>query len=156
MHPSHLDAIRRIEHAAHSHPWAESHLSDIERRLGRNQVLLVNGQVVGYFYAQLVAGEGTLLNLAVDPAMQGKGYGRALMNQLLALLEQEQAESLWLEVRASNTPAIALYDSCGFNEINRRVDYYPTADGREDAVIMVAYLAQGDDEDDLSFAELLG
>jgi ribosomal-protein-alanine N-acetyltransferase len=44
--------------------------------------------------------------------------------------------TLWLEVRASNVAAIALYESLGFNEATIRRNYYPTADGREDAIIM--------------------
>ncbi|MEN1508294.1 ribosomal-protein-alanine N-acetyltransferase, partial [Pseudomonas aeruginosa] len=44
--------------------------------------------------------------------------------------------TLWLEVRASNAAAIALYESLGFNEATIRRNYYPTTDGREDAIIM--------------------
>ncbi len=51
-------------------------------------------------------------------------------------LETRDVFTLWLEVRASNAAAIALYESLGFNEATIRRNYYPTAEGREDAIIM--------------------
>ena len=48
---------------------------------------------------------------------------------------------MFLEVRPSNTRAIALYERSGFNEIGRRPRYYPTANnGREDAIVMAMEL----------------
>ncbi|HBV40592.1 MAG TPA: ribosomal-protein-alanine N-acetyltransferase, partial [Erwinia sp.] len=44
--------------------------------------------------------------------------------------------TLWLEVRASNHAAIALYQQLDFNEVSVRRNYYPTAEGKEDAIIM--------------------
>ncbi|MGL5737518.1 MAG: ribosomal protein S18-alanine N-acetyltransferase, partial [Plesiomonas shigelloides] len=73
---------------------------------------------------------------AVDPLCQGQGFGRALLQALVERLEERGLVTLWLEVRESNTPARALYEAEGFNEVSRRKNYYPTADGREDAVIM--------------------
>ncbi|WP_264767992.1 ribosomal protein S18-alanine N-acetyltransferase, partial [Klebsiella pneumoniae] len=87
--------------------------------------MLVDQQVVGYFYAQNIVGEVTLLNIAIDPAQQGKGYGQQLLQHFIALCEQQKAESAWLEVRESNQRAFALYQRAGFNEIDRRVNYYP-------------------------------
>lgn len=80
--------------------------------------------------------EATLFNIAVHPEHQRKGYGRALMEHLIAELEQRGILTLWLEVRASNQQAIALYQVLGFNEVSIRRNYYPTAQGREDAIIM--------------------
>jgi len=55
---------------------------------------------------------------------------------LIAELETRGVLTLWLEVRKSNAPAIGLYQSLGFNEVSVRRDYYPAAEGREDAIIM--------------------
>ncbi|MNR57792.1 ribosomal-protein-alanine N-acetyltransferase [compost metagenome] len=49
--------------------------------------------------------------------------------------------TLWLEVRASNRAAIALYEDLGFNEVTVRRNYYPSANGREDAIVMALPLA---------------
>ena len=60
----------------------------------------------------------------------------ALLEHLIDELEKRGVATLWLEVRASNAAAIALYESLGFNEATIRRNYYPTTDGREDAIIM--------------------
>ena len=80
--------------------------------------------------------EATLFNIAVDPDYQRQGLGRALLEHLIDELEKRGVATLWLEVRASNAAAIALYESLGFNEATIRRNYYPTTDGREDAIIM--------------------
>ncbi len=133
---SHLDDIWRIERTAHSHPWAESMIRELDSRCAQHRVMLVDEQVVGYFYAQNVVGEVTLLNIAIDPAHQGKGFGRKLTEFFIDMCMEQSAESAWLEVRESNTKAISLYESEGFNEVTRRHDYYPTNNGKEDAIIM--------------------
>lgn len=133
---SHLDEVWAIEQNAHSHPWSESMIRDVNSRGASHHVLVVDGNVVGYFYAQNIVGEVTLLTIAVDPTQQGKGYGKALIEHFLKVCEQSKAESAWLEVRESNTHAFKLYESIGFNEVDRRRDYYPTDQGKEDAIIM--------------------
>ena len=80
--------------------------------------------------------EATLFNIAVAPEFQRKGLGRELLDALIVGLEEKGIVTLWLEVRDSNRAAIALYESLGFNEVSIRRNYYPTADGREDARIM--------------------
>ncbi len=93
-------------------------------------------QLVGYFYAQNIVGEVTLLNVAVAPEKQGQGIGTQLIESFIELCESQNVESIWLEVRDSNKKAQALYLNAGFNEVDRRRNYYPTATGREDAIIM--------------------
>ncbi|PMM42439.1 ribosomal protein S18-alanine N-acetyltransferase [Vibrio splendidus] len=132
----HLDAIWKIEQSAHSHPWSENMIRDLNSRGGCHRVLEVGGEVVGYFYAQNIVGEVTLLTIAVDPKHQGKGYGKALVEHFLDMCEQADAESAWLEVRESNVNAFHLYEKAGFNEVDRRRNYYPTKQGNEDAIIM--------------------
>ena len=61
---------------------------------------------------------------------------RELLEHLIETLETRGVLTLWLEVRASNHAAIALYESLGFNEATIRRNYYPTAEGREDAIVM--------------------
>lgn len=136
MTQAHLDSVYRIEREAHSHPWAESLVRDLSSRMAMHHVMVVNDDVVGYFYAQNVAGELTLLNIAVCPQQQGQGYGRQLLQAFLEKGELANAESAWLEVRESNQKAMHLYQEVGFNEVDRRRNYYPTVSGYEDAIIM--------------------
>ncbi|WP_105903248.1 ribosomal protein S18-alanine N-acetyltransferase [Vibrio gangliei] len=140
----HLDAVWAIEKVAHSHPWSETMIRDLSHQNSANSSkyqfgLWVDNQLVGYVYSQNIVGEVTLLTIAVDPTQQGKGYGRKLLEHLIEHSEDAQAESIWLEVRDSNRGAYHLYESLGFNEMDRRVNYYPsakTASGKEDAIIM--------------------
>lgn len=140
MQTEHLQAIWHIECRAHSHPWAESLVRDLSSRGACHQVMLVEQQVVGYFYAQNIVGEVTLLNIAIDPALQGKGYGKQLLEHFIEQSEQQQAESAWLEVRESNQRAFQLYQQAGFNEIDRRINYYPAANGKSEDAIIMSYL----------------
>ncbi|ARC93065.1 ribosomal-protein-alanine N-acetyltransferase [Vibrio coralliilyticus] len=133
---AHLDSVYSIETQAHTHPWSETMIRDVTSRGACHHVLMDDDKVVGYFYAQNIVGEVTLLNIAVDPAQQGRGYGKQLIELFLTMCEQVKAESAWLEVRESNTRAANLYEAVGFNEVDRRVNYYPTATGKEDAIIM--------------------
>ncbi|EGQ9979349.1 TPA: ribosomal protein S18-alanine N-acetyltransferase [Vibrio parahaemolyticus] len=138
MSSEHVEQVWQIEQQAHSHPWAESLVRDLSSRGACHHVMVEDGSVVGYFYAQNIVGEVTLLNIAVAPALQGKGYGQKLLDAFLNHCEQAKADSAWLEVRESNHPAIHIYEQAGFNEVDRRYDYYPakTGNGKEDAIIM--------------------
>src|SRR5690606_38019626 len=96
----------------------------------------------GYGILSVAAGEAHVLNCCVAPTSQGEGHGRRLMRRLIDLARWHHAERIYLEVRPSNTAAIALYHDLGFNEIARRPKYYPTASGREDALVMALELLE--------------
>ncbi|MDR9830783.1 ribosomal protein S18-alanine N-acetyltransferase [Vibrio sp. FNV 38] len=133
---AHIPSVQKIERSAHSHPWSDNLINDINGRGADHHVMLLNDDVVGYFYAQNIVGEVTLLNIAIAPSHQGKGLGKQLLNSFLDRCEEKKAESAWLEVRESNTRAFELYQAEGFNEVDRRRNYYPTENGKEDAIIM--------------------
>jgi ribosomal-protein-alanine N-acetyltransferase len=140
MAVSDLPAVLAIESLAHSHPWSEKiFLSNFGKRY-INHVLMQGENIVGYFIASYVAGEVTLLNIAISPRYQGQGFGRALLAYLKAFSGSLLQEEIWLEVRASNLAAIKLYEHLGFVEVDVRTAYYPTHNGREDALIMCCYL----------------
>jgi len=88
----------------------------------------------------VAADEAHVLNLCIDPQMQGAGHGRRLLRALLKIVRGHGAQRVFLEVRPSNPNAIALYDDEGFNEIGRRPRYYPAKQGREDAIVMAIEL----------------
>lgn len=134
-----LDQVLKIEFAAFSHPWTRGIYQDA---IGSYQCWLMfeGQQQVGHGVFYVVAGEAHLLNLTVKVECQGRGLGRQLLDWLMIQARQMGAWDCFLEVRASNTPAIRLYDSYGFNEIGRRRDYYPAAEGREDALVMACQL----------------
>ena len=135
-----LDAIVALEARCHSHPWGLKLFADC---LGGRQLCLLlesSGEVVGYFVVTCVAGEAELLNITVAPEYQGRGLGSQLLQHMLSVLD-DLADTVYLEVRGSNAPAIALYDKMGFVEVGVRPNYYPTARGWEDAVIYACPLS---------------
>ncbi len=88
----------------------------------------------GYANLRILAGEGEIERIAVDPAMRRRGIGRKLMEAMAEFAGKEGVGDITLEVRAGNLAARKLYESFGFAEEGRRRDYYrnPT----EDALIM--------------------
>lgn len=125
-----------LERRIFSDPW--SALSFREMLAAPHAVCLAaehGGALVGYAVGTVAADEGEVLNIAVDEAARGRGIGRQLLLALVDRLEMAGARSLFLEVRASNEAAIALYRSQGFRMLGRRKAYYK--DPKEDAVTMV-------------------
>ena len=144
-----LPAAYHIEQRAHAFPWSEKTFASNQGERYLNFQLTQNGKMAAFAITQVVLDEATLFNIAVDPDYQRQGLGRALLEHLIDELEKRTGykivgnklekrgvATLWLEVRASNAAAIALYESLGFNEATIRRNYYPTTDGREDAIIM--------------------
>ncbi len=97
--------------------------------------------VAGYGVMSLVVGEAHLLNICVAPEWQRQGYGRLLLEHFMELARERGAGQMFLEVRLSNDPAIALYRGGGFNEVGMRKNYYPGEHGREDALILAKDLS---------------
>lgn len=131
-----LAAALVIERRSHAFPWSEKTLLSNQGERYLNLRIDADDVMAGFAITQIVLDEATLFNIAVDPAFQRRGLGRELLTRLITLLEQRDVLTLWLEVRASNAGAIALYESLGFNEATIRRNYYPAAQGREDAIIM--------------------
>ncbi len=91
--------------------------------------------LAGYAVLRIIAPEAEIENICVAPACRRSGVGEALMEEMLRLAAERDAERIFLEVRAHNEPAKALYRKRGFVESYRRRNYYqgPT----EDAIIMM-------------------
>ena len=87
-----------------------------------------------------VLDEVTLMDIVVSDNYQGKGLGKLLLQHLLDQCHQNNIQQVWLEVRESNAAAISLYDKAGFIVVEQRENYYPSAKGKEDALIMCCYL----------------
>lgn len=139
-----LPAILDIEQASHFHPWPESVLRRYLAKEKTCWVLESNNLVVAYAVNTLIAGEAELLMIAVSPKQQGKGFGRQLMSAIYQYLQQQQAEQWFLDVRESNEKAIHLYESLGFAQAGVRPNYYPTANGNEDALLYALAITSDD------------
>lgn len=140
-----LDRIAVLEFTAFSNPWAKDSLADELARSWARVIVAETGPegVVAFMNYWRVADEIHVMNVATDPALRRRGYARALMDAMMATARAERLSQVLLEVRASNTPAIALYVRYGFVELSRRAKYY---DDGEDALVMVVPLG-GDAQD---------
>ena len=136
MQQTDLDAIMRIEPTIYSHPWTRGNFKDSLDSGYSAWVMEQAGELQGYALDMLVMDEAHLLNISVAKPWQGQGLGRMLLAHMIDVSRQHQAANLFLEVRASNRNAIALYEAMGFCEMGIRRNYYPAHQGREDAVLM--------------------
>ncbi|KAF1708891.1 ribosomal-protein-alanine N-acetyltransferase [Pseudoxanthomonas kalamensis DSM 18571] len=146
MGESDLDEVMAVEQRAYPFPWTRGIFRDCLLAGYPGWTLRENGLLIGYGLISLAAGEAHILNLCVAPERQGRGLGRKLLHALLQQAREREAERVFLEVRPSNPPAIALYHAEGFNEIGRRPRYYPAEHGREDAIVMAIELVHGEIE----------
>ena len=118
-------------------PWQAQEFAD----LIAGPFVTLHARPHGFALSRTVAGESELLTLAVDPAHQGQGLGRALLLQWLGDITAQDA---FLEVAADNTAALALYHSVGFAETGRRPGYYQREGARNaDAILMRKELTLG-------------
>ncbi len=133
-----LETVMAAEVRAYSFPWTRGNFAD---SLAAGHLAEVRVDETGHLLAYYVAMPGVdelhLLNLTVAPAHQGRGHARALLQRLCELAQARKAQQVWLEVRASNARARALYIRFGFAEVGQRRAYYPAgASKREDAIVM--------------------
>ncbi len=136
MQPADLDAVMTIEPTIYPYPWSRGNFSD-SLAAGHSCWLLEHNQsIIGYAVLMLVLDEAHLLNISVAAGHQGHGLGRALLTHMGDVARKHGAVQMFLEVRPSNTAAVRLYESFGFNEMAIRRGYYPARGGREDAILM--------------------
>ena len=140
--PADLEAVADLTRRADPFGWTLRNFSDAHASGNTLTVLTVDGVTSGIAAVMHVLDESELLEIAVQPAMQGRGYGKALLAQAIALARRNGAVRMFLEVRESNARARKMYTSFGFEETGRRKNYYPTENGREDAILMTAQLSR--------------
>ena len=143
MTAAHLPQVAALEKICFpADPWSEGLFRDALESSHTNLLLAEGGDgaVLGYAVLSAVLDEGNLDNIAVAPHCRRQGVADALLSTLTNF-GRTSLSVLLLEVRASNLPAIALYEKHGFVPVGRRKDYYQTP--REDALLMTLNLDGG-------------
>jgi len=135
-----LANVMSIEKRAYPWPWSTGIFRGCINFGYHCHVYETETSIWAYSIMSAAAGEAHLLNLCVDPERQHKGVGRWVLKNVIRNAREQNAETLFLEVRVSNQAARYLYESEGFNEIGRRHDYYPADSGREDALVFARAL----------------
>ena len=135
MCEKHVPQVAALEAICFSDPWSEKSVaSELNNPLSLWLVAEEEGVVLGYIGSQSVLGQSDMMNVAVHPDHRRKGIAEALILALSRDLQQMGNTCLTLEVRASNAPAIALYEKLGFQMAGRRPNYYRHP--KEDALIL--------------------
>lgn len=137
-----LMAVMKVELAAYEYPWTEGIFRDCLRVGYCCWVCELNKTLVGHSVMSISLAEAHVLNICVDPAWQGRGYGRRMLNRLLRVARDHRVDTAYLEVRVSNETARILYESAGFCEVGIRPGYYPAGPKREDAVVYASSLCE--------------
>ncbi|MDR7051011.1 ribosomal-protein-alanine N-acetyltransferase [Duganella sp. 3397] len=138
MQRADLGEVLALEQSVYPYPWSMANFADsldsgYQAWVLRDQ----GGALLGYFLVMPMVDEVHLLNVAVAADRQGQGLGHLLLNQSVACARGLGMASVLLEVRPSNTRALAIYERYGFKQIGRRKGYYPAANQlREDAIVM--------------------
>lgn len=130
-----LPAIMAIEAASFPCPWSEtSFVHEFTNDISVFKVLVVEGNVAGYYDLWACADEAHLLNVAVAEEHRRRGYGTMMLADVVEEARAAGCVRIFLEVRPGNAAAIRIYEAFGFRKVATRPRYY--ADN-EDADVMV-------------------
>ncbi len=132
--------VAHIEQGTFPDPWPLNSFREFLASGHHCLVLERDNSIDAYGIMSIEIGSAHILNLCVRRELRQRGIGRRLLHHLLQVAEVSQVEAVFLEVRASNQPAIQLYYTTGFVQISVRKDYYPSETGPEDALILMREL----------------
>ncbi len=130
-----IEAVYAIESAVFTvDPWsAEQFWGELAQPTREYIVAEDSGVIVGYAGAYLLPPDADVQTIAVSGAAQGRGVGRLLLEELIAIAVRHECSQLLLEVRSDNASALGMYERFGFESISKRRDYYASG---VDALIM--------------------
>lgn len=143
MAAEHLDRLEQLERMCFSRPWSKKMLAEeLDNQCAAFLVALEpeTEKAVGYAGLLVVADEGYITNVAVDPSCRRQGVAAQLLQVFDNFAKGNHLAFLTLEVRPSNAAAIALYEGFGFQEVGRRRNYYDLP--KEDALILTKYYTE--------------
>jgi ribosomal-protein-alanine N-acetyltransferase len=145
LRPDKVADCARLHAAEFAHPWSAEEIAAL---IARSNILAAaalspaSGELRGFVLSRLAADEAEILTIAVEPALRGRGVGRALLSESLRQAGNAGAKSMFLEVDENNAPALALYARFDFVKVGERVGYYRRKGGlRATAVVMRKSLA---------------
>lgn len=121
-----LGGLVSLERASFSDPWTPAQLADTLAQNSTIGVVIEDaaGLLVGYLFGSVVMDQAEILTLAVLPTQRRQGLGRRLLEAMLDAIAGRGVRAVWLEVRASNAGALALYAQAGFIASGVRRSYY--------------------------------
>ncbi|HAU1965807.1 TPA: ribosomal protein S18-alanine N-acetyltransferase [Legionella pneumophila] len=141
MKDSDIENVYSIETNVHIAPWSKDILRDCVLVGYDCRVLEINNGdssiLAGYIISRISNNSCHILNLCIAKPLQSKGLGRKLLQTVLySLSKYTQTESVILEVRPSNSAALHLYETMGFEKVEIKKDYYKDKNTVEDAILL--------------------
>ena len=140
MNHDDLAMVSDIERRSYEFPWSHGVFRDCLLAGYKCLALVREERVAGYAILSVAAGEAHILNLCIDPEFRALGFGERMLDELLYRARTASVREIFLEVRPSNTAAIALYRKRGFHQVAARPAYYQANEGREDAAVLAKKL----------------
>lgn len=137
MKEEHISSIAELEKQCFSQPWSENALREELDNENSHFLVALGDELAGYIGVQEICGEAYITNVAVFENHRKQGIGRALLKAACDGAESRKCEFITLEVRESNSSAIALYESEGFEIAGTRKNFY--SDPTENGVIYTKY-----------------
>ena len=135
MKAEHVPQVVELEKLCFADPWSRMSIESELKNVWSCWLVAVEGdQVVGYIDSQTAIDETDVMNVAVHPDFRRRGIAESLIACLIEALKMRGSHALMLEVRASNVPAIRLYEKMGFHQVGCRKNYYRNL--KEDARIL--------------------
>ena len=140
LNVEHLSDVAELERLSFAHPWTEEGLMTLVREggVGFCAVDDESGKVVSYAGMVMAMDMGDITDVATHPDFRRRGLSRQVMIRLLEYARENSITSVALDVRVSNSGAIALYKSLDFEIAGKRPRFYRTPP--EDAYVMVKQL----------------
>jgi ribosomal-protein-alanine N-acetyltransferase len=136
METEDVETVLTIESRAFTTPWqADTFQSLIGRPSSELWVMEHTAEgIVAYAVLWCILDQGELANIAVRPDHLGQGYASQLLERVLDIARGRDVETIYLEVRASNSRALELYERFGFSQVGVRKMYYD--EPKEDALVL--------------------
>ncbi|MBR6515149.1 MAG: ribosomal protein S18-alanine N-acetyltransferase [Clostridia bacterium] len=126
--------VAGLEAKCFSDPWPyESFINTLANEHAQYYTIHRDYAFVGYIGMYNLIDEVSIINVAIEPAYRGTGYGRMLMERAEDFAKNHGCPMITLEVRESNTPARRLYEVCGYQAYAVQKNYYTNP--KEDAVL---------------------
>lgn len=116
----------------HGSPWSlEQFKADLDQKTSDYLALVQDGCWIGFVSYHLILDEVEITHVAIHKDFQHQGFGRELLSEAIQYFAEQKITQIFLEVRLSNKTAQKLYETVGFEVINRRKNYYhhPQEDG---------------------------
>ncbi len=121
----HIGILAELERLCFTDAWSENSLREmLTSETARFFVALINDEIAGYMGTHIVCESAFVDNVAVFPQYRRQGVAKALFDHVFTMIQANGVEFISLEVRPSNTAALSLYRSLGFEVMGVRPNYY--------------------------------